>query len=74
MHALYHGCRQRYELGQPDSCSDDTSDYLRINGTANSSGVSRTVPLVTGINQVTIAVSPDNYLYRNYILTIYRLP
>ena len=53
---------------------DDTSDYLRINGPANSSGVSRTVPLVTGINQVTIAVSPDNYLYRNYILTIYRLP
>jgi|LSQX01.3.fsa_nt_gb hypothetical protein len=53
---------------------DDTLDYLRINGTSASNGAARIVALGTGMNQVTIAVSPDGYLYRNYILTIYRLP
>ncbi|HAA34521.1 MAG TPA: hypothetical protein DCD97_04335 [Firmicutes bacterium] len=52
----------------------DASEYLRINGSDHYSGVSRTVSLSSGNNQVTIGVSHDGYYYHNYVLTIYRLP
>lgn len=52
----------------------DTAEKLRINRAAASSGVVRTIPLHRGINQITIGVSPDGYHYRNYTLTVYRLP
>ncbi len=53
---------------------DNTADRLRINETAHYSEVVRTVPLSTGANLVTIGISSADSNYRNYILTIYRLP
>jgi len=53
---------------------ENTSDSLQINETTHYSEVVRTVPLSTGANLVTIGVSSVGGNYRNYILTIYRLP
>ena len=52
----------------------DASEYLRINGSDHYSGVSRTVSLSSGNNQVTIGVSIDGDYYHNFVLTVYRLP
>ena len=53
---------------------ENTADYLRVNGFGTSSAKARTIPLSTGTNQVSIAVSPDGHYFRDYALTIYRLP
>ncbi len=50
------------------------SDRLRINGTASYDGIERTVPLSKGNNLITIGISAAGDSYRNYTLTIYRLP
>ena len=52
----------------------DAAEYLRINGSDHYSGVSRKVSLSSGNNQVTIGVSLDGDYYRDFVLTVYRLP